>query len=137
MTNKSLQFPYWKREKTLHFYPHVPVTPPSKGSNPIDFGNASCSPVIIGSNIAIWEMLEIKVRLNIIQMLIKTRSILDICTNSRTKYDTTILESILQYSFGIYKGEKRRRITFEAKIGTKNEIAKKDIECVELPLFFY
>lgn len=31
----------------------IPATPPSKGSNPIDFGNASCNPVIIGSSVAI------------------------------------------------------------------------------------
>ena len=62
MTNKSYYFPIRKeeRKKTLHCYHHVPVTPPSKGSSPIDFGNASCSPVIIGSSVAIWKMLYIK-----------------------------------------------------------------------------
>lgn len=36
-------------------YPLLPVTPPSKGRSPIDFGNASCSPVISGSRVVIWN----------------------------------------------------------------------------------
>lgn len=36
-------------------YPQLPVTPPSKGRSPIDFGNASCNPVINGSRVVIWN----------------------------------------------------------------------------------
>lgn len=34
---------------------HLPDTPPSKGSNPIDLGIASCNPVIIGSRVVICK----------------------------------------------------------------------------------
>lgn len=47
------------QRKTLNFNIYdlyrkdIPATPPSNGSSPIDLGNASCNPAIIGSSIAI------------------------------------------------------------------------------------
>lgn len=41
--------------KTKVVYPQLPDAPPSKGRSPIDFGNASCSPVINGSRVVIWN----------------------------------------------------------------------------------
>lgn len=38
-----------------HMMHHLPDTPPSKGSNPIDLGKASCNPVIIGSRVVICK----------------------------------------------------------------------------------